>query len=400
MPILLRPLRQRTFALLWGATLLSNLGFWVQDITLSWLIAGLTHSPSLVAMVPAAAMLPIFLFSLPAGAFGDSVDRRKFLITVQVLLVLLLVGFALIVGTGRTTIFLLVGFAFVHGTLAAVSSPTRQAILPAVVERENVRGAVLLSAIGYNGSRAVGPMLGGLTLAYFGSVAAILVYAASCLVVGLALYRWKHRPEPPQQRHLLALSQEGIRYVWQQPHLRRALTLTTIYFLSVAPLWAFAPLVAKSYAAGNSKIFALFMMALGLGAVVGGLNRRLTINSRFEVILSIGSALSALALATIGLSHSVVLALLGYFIAGLGWIGVSAGINSYILLEATSEFHSRAISIVLVVFSGGLGIGSLLWGQVGQRITLPPTFLVASGALFLLSGFALVGRSQGEAASA
>ena len=130
MSSLLRPLRQRTFALLWSATLLSNLGFWVQDLTLSWLIAGLTSSPSLVALVPAAAMLPTFIFSLPAGAFGDAVDRRKFLIAAQILFVLFITGFAIIVGLGQLTITILVGFAFIHGTLAAITSPTRQAILP------------------------------------------------------------------------------------------------------------------------------------------------------------------------------------------------------------------------------------------------------------------------------
>lgn len=400
MSILLRPLRQRTFALLWSATLLSNLGFWVQDITLSWLIAGLTSSPSLVALVPAAAMLPIFIFSLPAGAFGDAVDRRKFLIVGQSLLVLLLVGFALIVGFGHLTVTILIGFAFLHGTVAAVTSPTRQAILPSVVEKEDIRGAVLLSAIGYNGSRAIGPMIGGIILAYFGSVTAILVYAASCLTVALPLYYWKHKPQPAQKARLIALSSEGIRYVWLQPEMKRALILTAFYFLSVAPLWAFAPLIAKSYAADNSEIFALFMMALGLGAIIGGLNRRLTTSARFGTILSIGSALSAIALALIGLSNSVFLALLGFFIAGLGWIAVSAGINSYILLEAEPVFHSRAISIVLVVFSGGLGLGSLFWGQVGQRIELPPTFLAASVALVLLSVFALIANRQAKPVSA
>jgi MFS family permease len=400
MSMLLRPLRQRTFALLWGATLLSNLGFWVQDITLGWLIAGLTSSPSLVALVPAAAMLPTFIFSLPAGAFGDAVDRRMFLIVSQMLLVVLLVGFAVLVGLDRVTVPMLVTFAFIHGTLAAITSPTRQAILPSVVDEENVRGAVLLSAVGFNGSRAVGPMLGGLVLAYFGAVAAIVTYAFSCLAVAFALYRWKQHPEPRQPLRLLALSSEGIAYVWHQPAMRRALGLTSLYFLAVAPLWAFAPLIAKGFAEGNSRIFGLFMMALGLGAVIGGLNRRLTAHARFGTVLAIGGTLSAVALAIIGLSDSIALTLAGYFIAGLGWIGVSAGINAYVLLEAKPQFRSRAISIVLIVFSGGLGLGSLLWGQVGRLASLPSTFLAAAVALMILSAFALIGELRHRYASA
>jgi predicted MFS family arabinose efflux permease len=400
MSILLQPLRQRTFALLWGATLLSNLGFWVQDLTMGWLIAGLTSSPSLVALVPAAGMLPTFLFSLPAGAFGDAVDRRRFLITVQVFFVALLAVFAVMVGLDRIDVWGVIGFAFVHGTLAAISSPTRQAILPSIVDAENVRGAVMLSAIGYNGSRAVGPMLGGIILAYFGPVAAIASYAVSCLLVCLVLFAWRHQPQPRGPLRFYDQSVAGMRYVWANAGMRRSLTLTGVYFLAVSPLWAFAPLIAKQFTHGNTRIFGLFLMALGLGAVIGGLNRRLTASSRFGVVLGAGALFSSIALAIIGLSHSMPLTLGGFFIAGLGWIGVSAGINSHMLLEAQPDYRSRVISMVLIVFSGGLGLGSFLWGQVAQHIGLGASFLLGALALLGLGAIALLRERRARAAAA
>ncbi len=385
MSTLFLPLRQRTFALLWGATLLSNLGFWIQDLTLSWLIAGLTQAPAIVALVPAAGMMPIFLFSLPAGAFGDAVDRRMFLMTIQALFVLLLVGFAILVATHRIDAWLVIAFAFVHGSLAAISSPTRQAILPSIVDKPSVRGAVMLSAIGYNASRAVGPMLGGLILAFYGPAAAIFIYAASCMAVGLALYAWRHKAEVVGRFRVLGQSAEGIGYVAAQGKMRTPLLLTGLYFLAVSPLWAFAPLIAKGFAHGNSRLFGLFMMALGIGAVAGGLSRHLTSQARFGIVLSLGSLLSAVALAMIGTSQSMPLTIIGFFIAGLGWIGVSAGISSHMLLEAEPAYHSRVIAIVLIVFSGGLGLGSLLWGQIAQRVGLPAAFLAGATALLALA---------------
>lgn len=385
MSTLFLPLRQRTFALLWGATLLSNLGFWIQDLTLSWLIAGLTREPAIVALVPAAGMLPIFLFSLPAGAFGDAVDRRLFLLTVQALFVLLLVGFAILVATDRIDAWRVIAFAFAHGSLAAISSPTRQAILPSIVDGANVRGAVTLSAIGYNASRAVGPMLGGLILAYYGPAAAIFIYAASCMAVGLVLYAWRHKTGVVERFRVVGQSAEGIRYVAAREQMRGPLLLTSIYFLAISPLWAFAPLIAKGFAHGNSRVFGLFMMALGLGAVMGGLSRHLTSQARFGVVLALGSLLSAVALAVIGTSQNMALTIAGFFVAGLGWIGVSAGINSHALLEAESRYHSRVISIVLIVFSGGLGLGSLMWGQVAQRAGLPAAFMAGAAALLALA---------------
>ena len=385
MSILLQPFRERTFALLWGTTLLSNLGYWAQDLILGWLIAGLTNAPSIVALVPVAGMLPIFLFSLPAGALGDAVDRRRFLIVIQMLLVALVTMFAAFVAFGSIVVWLVIGFAFVHGTLAAISSPVRQAILPSIVEEKNVRSAVMLSAIGYNVSRAVGPMLAGLVLAYFGPAVGILGYAISCLAIGAVLYVWPQPREPERQLRIYDQSVEGLRYVWMHPRMRGLLGLSALYFLAVSPLWAFFPLVAKGFAHGNSRIFSLFMISLGLGAVLGGMNRQLAAHARFGIVLSLGSLLSAAALGIIGLSSSMPLTLMGFFIAGLGWIAVSAGLNSHMLLEAQSDYRSRVISIVLIVFSGGLGLGSFLWGQMAQQIGVSTTFLAGSAALLALA---------------
>lgn len=398
---LLGPLRQRTFALLWGATLLSNLGFWIQDLTMGWLIAGLTSSPSLVALVPAAGMLPTFLFSLPAGAFGDAVDRRRFLVAVQCAFVAVLAVFAVLVGMGRIEVWGVIGFAFVHGTLAAISAPTRQAILPSIVAEDEVRGAVMLSAVGYNGSRAIGPMLGGFILAWFGPVAAIASYAVSCLAVGIVLYLWRNQRQPMGRVQIYRQSMEGIRYVWTHAAMRQPLTLTSLYFLAISPLWAFAPLIARQFAHGNTRIFGLFLMALGIGAVIGGFNRRLTSTARFGVVLAIGAVFSAVALAIIGVSQSMPLTLGGFFIAGLGWIGVSAGINSHMLLEARADYRSRVIAVVLIVFSGGLGIGSFAWGQIAQRIGLADSFLLGALCLLAVGAVAfLLDRATGRSSPA
>jgi predicted MFS family arabinose efflux permease len=390
MSMMLRPLRQRSFALLWGATMLANLGFWTLDLTMAWLIAGLTSSPSMVSLVPAAGMLPIFLLALPAGAFGDAVDKRRFLVCIQALFVLLLVAFATLVALDRLTMWLVVGFAFLHGSLAAIASPARQAVLPSIVDQDNVRGAVMLSALGFNGSRAIGPVLGGFMLAHYGPTSAIALYAFACLAVGIVIYVWRQKPEPRLPFRVVAQSVEGVRYVLTRAQMREPLGLSLLYFLSIAPLWAFAPLIAKGFASGDSSVFGLFMMALGIGAVVGGFSSKLAANSDFASVLGLGGLLSAAALFMIGTSTSMTLTLAGFFIAGLGWIAVSAGINSHVLVEAQPAFRSRMISMVLIVFSGGLGLGSLAWGQAARFLGVPGAFMAGAGCLSLLALSVLV----------
>lgn len=380
----LRPLRQPIFALLWSATVLSNLGFWLQDITLSWLITDLTVSPAQIALLPVAMQLPIFLLSLPAGALADRTDLRRFLLTTQTLLVLLIAGFAALLAFGIVTIEALLLFAFGSGTLMAVSAPARQAILPSIVEPEDVRPAVMLSAIGYNASRAVGPMIGGVLLSAFGPLFAMLSYAGSCVLVGFALLCW--RPKKNATKPATSFTSDvmaGIRHVLHRPDLRGGLLATLIFFLLVSPVWAFLPLIAKGYAKGQSEIFSLFLMAVGTGAVIGGFIKRLTSSSTLSQTLRNGVCITAFGMLLVATVDNAALALLGYFTVGLGWIAVGGGINAFVLTRADAAYRARAISFMMIVLAGGLSLGSLFWGQAARLIGANGSML--AGGLLLAS---------------
>jgi predicted MFS family arabinose efflux permease len=252
----------------------------------------------------------------------------------------------------------------------------------------------MLSSISYNGSRAVGPLIGGVLLAAFGSLTAVLTYAATCVAVMAATYVWRSQPTPRTDRiDVLGNVAAGLRYARGNPALWRPLAAAGFYFACVSPLWAFVPLIAKSHSAGSSSVFSLFMMAIGTGAVGGGLSRHLNGALGFFVSLRNGAILTAAAFVVIALSPGVAPALVGFLLAGMGWIGVSAGINSHILLETADQYRSRMIAIVMIVFSGSLSLGSILWGQVARQIGIPACFLIATALLAILAVSVLLRRS-------
>lgn len=380
---------------MFAATLFANLGFWIQDVTLGWLIAGITDSPSLVSLVAAAAMLPTFILALPAGAIGDAVNRRKFLVVTQTLVSIVVLTLALTIWADRISAIVLILFALTNGILNAVAGPTRQAILPSIVSTEELPGAVQLNSIGFNGSRAFGPMIGGVVLAVFGPVAAILTYAVGCLGVLAVFISWRGaplKPERTEKLHHALLS--GLKYVRSRLDLRDALLLTGMYFLCVSPLWAFTPLVAQQFAQGDTRIFGLFVTCLGLGAAVGGVVLRPAQQRNFGGSLRNGGIFSTISFLLIAFSGQLVPTLLGFFIAGLGWIGVTAGINGFTLLTADPVYRSRMISLVLIVYAGGLSMGSFFWGQVANVIGTSRTFMICA---VLLAGIALLAtRFRGE----
>ncbi len=166
------PLKIPLFAVLWGATVLGNVGSFMRDVASSWLITDLSSNPSAVALMQTAATLPVFLLAIPAGVLSDILDRRRFLIFVQILLACVSGSLLLLSQTGALTVEYLLALTFVGGIGAALMGPTWQAIVPELVPRTELKNAVALNSLGINIARSIGPAAGGLLLASFGAGAA------------------------------------------------------------------------------------------------------------------------------------------------------------------------------------------------------------------------------------
>src|SRR5690242_7917514 len=162
------PLRNALFRNLWIATIVSNVGSWMQDVGSGWLMTSLSSSPSMVALVEAADSIPMMLLALPAGALADIIDRRRLLIAAQVYLLVIAGTLALLTWLGMMTAWALLGFTCALGVGAAVIMPAWSAVLPDLVPNEELASAVALNSIAINVSRAVGPAIAGVLVAAVG----------------------------------------------------------------------------------------------------------------------------------------------------------------------------------------------------------------------------------------
>ena len=171
------------FALLWSATLVSNIGTWMHDVGAGWLMTTLNPSPAVVTLVQAATTLPVFLFALFAGTLADRIDKRRLLIVVNLALVVIIAGLAVLVASDRMTPGLLVGITFLIGTGAAFMAPAWQAVVPELVPRTHLQPAIALNSMGINISRAIGPALAGFLITAVGLAAPFAVNAASGVLV-------------------------------------------------------------------------------------------------------------------------------------------------------------------------------------------------------------------------
>ena len=161
------PLGVPLFRDLWLASIVSNLGGWMQDTAGTWLMTVLTPSPLLIALMQTAASLPVLLLGLLAGATADIFDRRRLLIFWQAWMLAAVAFLSVLTFFDIISPWILLILTFLLNIGAAMNSPAWQAIVPEVIPRAQLPDAISLNSAGFNLARALGPALGGLAIALY-----------------------------------------------------------------------------------------------------------------------------------------------------------------------------------------------------------------------------------------
>ncbi|TQV78031.1 MFS transporter [Exilibacterium tricleocarpae] len=378
------PFTHAAFAVLWTATVISNVGTWMHDVASGWLMTSLSPSPLMVALVQAATTAPVFLFALGAGALADLVDRRRLLIGVMGALALATLALGLLVLFERIDAWVLLVFTFLSGAGAAFVAPAWQAIVPQLVPRSNLQAAVALNSVGINISRAVGPALAGVIIAGLGIAWPYLLSALSFIIVIAALLWW--RPPPPPATHLPSerfwrAVRTGLGYAWASGPLRATLVRAAVFFVFASAYWALLPLFARQELAGGPELYGVMLGAIGVGAVSGALSLP-PLKQRLgaDALVAAGTAGTALALVIFALLKHPEAAILACLIAGASWIAVLSSLNVSAQVALPDWVRARGLSVFITVFFGSMTFGSLVWGQVASLLGIPAALLIAAVA--------------------
>jgi MFS family permease/quinol monooxygenase YgiN len=380
------PFTYSVFRALWLATLVSNVGTFMQSVGAAWLMTSLSTSAVMVALVQAASIFPIFLLSLPAGALADIIDRRRLLLASQAWMMIAAALLATLTLQGHISPWLLLGFTFLLGLGAAMNAPAWQAIVPELVPRPELPQAISLNSAGFNLSRAVGPALGGAVVAAAGAGVTFVLNAVSFLGVLLVLYRWQ-RPAInaalPAERMVAAIY-TGLRYVRHSPGLKAVLWRTGIFIIFTSSLWALLPLVVRYEMGGSSADYGILLGCFGAGAVAGAalmpkMQRYLPVEALLAGMTVIAAAMIALTALVPRMAYLVTAMVL----SGASWLVMLSLFNVAIQIAVPGWVRARVLAVYMLVFAGGLSAGSAAWGAVATRQGLKAALLYSAGGVLL-----------------
>jgi predicted MFS family arabinose efflux permease len=377
----------RDFRLMWIGACTSSIGTWMQIVAQGWLIYRLSHSAFLLALDQFLGGIPIFLFSLIGGVVADRVERRRILLGSQWVQMASAGLLTILVITGRVHVWEILCLSFVSGFAQAFGGPAYQALIPTLVEKEDMPNAIALNSIQFNVAVMVGPALAGQTLAKLGESWCFGLNALSFLapIISLSLITARFLPQKTKESVYTSLK-EGIKFVRRQPSMEALIILAfCMTFLSM-PARTYFPVFVKDIFHRGPETYGNLLALMGLGSICGSLGVAGLGNIKRKGKLAL-AALMTLGVGISGFALSKWLPLSGVMLVltGASMMAVFANVNSLVQLITTNEMRGRVMSVYNFAFRGGMPMGNLLSGWLVPIFTAP-VVLGVNGALLVVLG--------------
>ena len=387
-PRILRALRHHNYRLFFGGQSVSLIGTWITRIATSWLVYRLTGSALLLGVVGFCGQIPTLVLSPFAGVIVDRHDRHRILVITQVLSMLQSLALAVLALPHIITVKQILVLQVVQGIINAFDTPSRQSFIVDMIEdRADLPNAIALNSSMVNGSRIIGPSIGGVIIAAVGEGWCFMIDAISYLAViaSLLAIRVEKKPRTPIVTRVSEEFRAGLTYVARSAPMRSALLLLALVSTMGMPYTVLMPAIASVQLHGGPHTLGFLMTASGMGALAGalylasrssvlGLGRAMTIAT-----LAFGAGLIAFAI-----SHVLWLSLLLLPIVGGGMMVETASTNTILQTIVEERMRGRVMSFYTMAFMGTAPIGSLIAGIVADRIGAPMTILL--GGVACLAG--------------
>jgi len=401
---MLAALEYRDFRLFWFGLAVSNIGSWMQTYGLGWLVVQLAIrdgvpqlAPFYLGLVGLARAIPGLAFGLFGGAVADRADRRRLLIVTQTSAATVAAVLAVLTITEHVNIVEVVLMSALNSMIFSFDAPTRQAMVPRLVDEPQLMSAIGLNSAAFNGATLIGPLVGGVLIVPFGVGGLMLVNAISYFAVVAALVLMAPQPsgsEGARSRSMLESIREGVSYVRREPVLRWVVVLSIATALFTRPYIQLLPAEATVLGVGAVEL-SFLLAASGAGALGGALATAALGGWKRRGLLLVSAAfLHGTLLTAFGTQRTLVGAMLFVGLTSF-FVMVFLGMANTLMQTRTPDhLRGRAMSVHTMIFMGFMPLGQMLLGSVGTVLGIDNAFVI--GGLIVMA-IAAIAASRSKA---
>jgi MFS family permease len=377
-------LSHHVFRRVFVGAFLSNIGTWMQNVVLGALAYDLTRSPSFIGVLLFAQLGPLLLFSLVGGLLADAFDRRRLLVTVAATQGVLSLGLAIVARSEDPSRVALVGIVFLIGIGQAVFGPTYGALLPSLVGRQDLAGAISLNSAQMNGSRVIGPVIGSALYVRFGASWVFVGNAASYLLVIWSLLTVRLPAPVPDTSGLRGIRRlgAGLQVARRDRVVGRCLALVFAYSLLSLPFIGQLPTLADRNLgiAAKSTEYGILYACFGIGALLGAISIGTVLaGRRLEPVVRAGLVAFGVLLTGFSLLRSAGVAYGAILLVGFAYFAVITSLSTVLQERLDESNRGRVMALWVMGFGGTVPIGNLLAGPLIELTSI--TAVVLAGGL-------------------
>ena len=391
--LIFRAFKYRNFRLFFPGLVLSQIGVWLQNIAISWLVYDMTKSAMTMGMVLFFNAIPLFALSPFAGVIVDKFDRKKLLLIVQLLYSIQAFLMAVLTLTGHIQIWSIIVLGIFLNAIAAVDAPLRQSSFSLLVDnQEDLPNAISLNSSCFNAARFIGPAIGGLLIAKCGVGFCFLVNFI-CAVPNIFLVQMMKindiKTGNTQKESIFKGLHDGFSYAFKYPQIYISQIYMAIFSLLMLSYQLLLPVYTADVLHAKADILGYLIGATGVGSLLTSLCLAAKTSIRFmQRLLYIGCVITCVAYILVGFIHNFYFAAVMMFFAGMGITSIITPQNVLIQNIVPDNIRGRILSINLICFVGTTSFSSYLSGFLTHHLKIGNTFILL-GITMLIIGTVL-----------
>lgn len=381
----------RTFRTVYMGAFASNIGTWMQNVVLGALAYELTGSAMFVGIMIAAQLGPLLVFSVVGGMLADAFDRKKLLILLSAQQAVFSLVLAVVTSPESPNKVAMVGVVFCIGVGNALYAPIFSAVVPVLVPRRDINGAIALNSVQMNASRVIGPAIGTTIYANFGPPAVFVFNAVSFIFVIVSLTRVT-LPAPPaagtRGMHRLL---EGVQVAKADRVVRQCLVTISIFSFVCLPFITQMPKIADAHLgiAPKSSSYGILYACFGLGAVIGALSIGTVFAASSKAKLTrIGLVSFAVMLLVFGSLRMAPPAYLAIMLLGCVYFAVITSLSTVLQEDLDDAVRGKVMALWIMGFGGTVPFGGLAGGVVIEHFGIMPMLIIGAITALALAYYA------------